>query len=127
MNNKRIITGIICILVIIGGILIIVNTRLGKDARAKIDLRKMTKEFYGYYYEENNKDNDVKNFLKNYLLSGLTISLGDMEVYIEEKSSGGTKYKSLEKCDRAKSKIIIYPEEPFSKNDYKLKFDLVCY
>ena len=127
MSNKKIIISILLVLLIIAGIIVIVNTRAGKDAKAKIDLRTMTKEFYSFYYDENNTDENVKNFLKKYVSSGLTISLGDMEAYIEDNANGGTKYKSLEKCDRANSKITIYPKSPFGKNDYELKFDLVCY
>lgn len=126
MKNKRIIISIFLILFLIVGILVVVNTKTGKEAKAKIDIRKMTKEFYSFYYDENNSNNNVKDFLRHYINSGLTISLGDMEVYIEDNSNGGTKYSSLEKCDRAKSKIIIYPKSPFGKNDYTLKFDLVC-
>jgi len=127
MKNKKIIIGILLLLIIIGGILIIVNTRIGKDALAKRDIRILARSFYSYYYDENNYDNDIKTFLEKYTDSGLTITLGDMEVYIEEKSNGGTKYKTLEKCDRAKTKIIFYPTDPFGKYDYELKFDLVCY
>ena len=127
MKNKKYIFLIVLLLIIIGGILFLVNSKIGREALAKRDIRKLTTTFYEYYYDENNYDNNVKEFLKKYTSSGLNITLGDMEVYIEDKSNGGTKYKSLEKCDRAKSKVIIYPKNPFSKTDYDLKFDLVCY
>ena len=127
MKNKKIIIAIGFILLIIGGILLLVNSKFGRESLSKRDLRKITKEFYSYYYDENNSDNNIKNYLMKYVDSGLTISLGDMEIYIESKSNGGTKYSSLEKCDRANSKITIYPKSPFEKDDYELKFDLVCY
>ena len=122
MKNKKYIFLIVLLLIIIGGILFLVNSKIGREALAKRDIRKLTTTFYEYYYDENNYDNNIKNFLRKYINT-----LGDMEVYIEDKSNGGTKYKSLEKCDRAKSKVIIYPKNPFSKTDYDLKFDLVCY
>ena len=127
MKNKKIIIAIIFILLIIGGILLLVNSKFGRESLSRRDIRKMTKEFYSFYYDENNSNNNIRNYLRKYINSGLTISLGDMEVYIESKSNGGTSYSSLEKCDRANSKITIYPKSPFGKDDYELKFDLVCY
>lgn len=126
MKNKRYIILISILLIIIGGIIILVNSKIGREALAKRDIRKITSTFYNYYYDENNYDNNVKEFLKEYTSSGLNISLGDMEVYIESKSNGGTIYKSLEKCDRANTKIIIYPKSPFGKSDYDLDFKLKC-
>ena len=125
--KKKIIIAIVILLFIIGGIIILVNSKIGREALSRRDIRKITETFYNYYYEENNYDNNIKNFLRKYINTGLTIKLGDMEAYIEEKTNGGTSYKSLEKCDRANSKIIIYPKSPFGKIDYELKFDLKCY
>lgn len=125
--KKKIIIAIVILLFIIGGIIILVNSKIGREALSRRDIRKITETFYNYYYEENNYDNNIKNFLRKYINTGLTIKLGDMEAYIEEKTNGGTSYKSLEKCDRANSKIIIYPKSPFGKTDYELKFDLKCY
>ncbi len=127
MKNKKIIFLIAIILFIIAGILILVNSKIGKESLSRRDIRKITKEFYSFYYDENNTDDNIRNHLRKYITSGLTISLGDMEIYIENKSNGGTTYSSLEKCDRANSKITIYPKSPFGKDDYELKFDLVCY
>ena len=127
MKNKKIMFLIAIILFIIAGILILVNSKIGRESLSRRDIRKITKEFYSFYYDENNSDNNVKNYLRKYINTGLTISLGDMEIYIESKSNGGTTYSSLEKCDRANSKITIYPKSPFGKDDYELKFDLVCY
>lgn len=127
MKNKKIMFLIAIILFIIAGILILVNSKIGRESLSRRDIRKITKEFYSFYYDENNTDDNVKNYLRKYINTGLTISLGDMEVYIENKSNGGTTYSSLEKCDRANSKITIYPKSPFGKDDYELKFDLVCY
>ena len=127
MKNKKIMFLIAIILFIIAGILILVNSKIGRESLSRRDIRKITKEFYSFYYDENNSDNNVKNYLRKYINTGLTISLGDMEIYIENKSNGGTTYSSLEKCDRANSKITIYPKSPFGKDDYELKFDLVCY
>ena len=127
MKNKKIMFLIAIILFIIAGILILVNSKIGRESLSRRDIRKITKEFYSFYYDENNTDDNVKNYLRKYINTGLTISLGDMEIYIESKSNGGTTYSSLEKCDRANSKITIYPKSPFGKDDYELKFDLVCY
>ena len=97
-----------------------------KDYLIKRDLRKTANTFYSLYYDENNKDNNIKEFLSGFNKSGLTISLKDMQIIIEQKTNGGTLYSTLEKCDIENTKVIIYPKEPYTKNDIDIKFELSC-
>ena len=76
--KKKIIIAIVILLFIIGGIIILVNSKIGREALSRRDIRKITETFYNYYYEENNYDNNIKNFLRKYINTGLTIKLGDM-------------------------------------------------
>ena len=49
-----------------------------------------------------------------------------MQIIIEQKTNGGTLYSTLEKCDIENTKVIIYPKEPYTKNDIDIKFELSC-
>lgn len=128
MKKKKtiIITLIILLTAIIFGIIMLVNTNTFNEAIVKSDLKKLTKSFYGYYYDDNDKNNDIKSFLTQFKGTGLSITLGDLEIYLEARTGKKIEYKSLEKCDRANTKVIIYPKEPFKKSDIDLKYELNC-
>jgi hypothetical protein len=125
-KNAIIITLIILLTVIIFGIIMLVNTNIFNETIVKSDLKKLTKSFYGYYYDDNDKDEDIKTFLTQFKGTGLSITLGDLEIYLEARTGKKIKYKSLEKCDRANTKVIIYPKKPFKKSDIDLKYELNC-
>lgn len=126
MKKNTLIIGICLVLAILAGILILIKSDFFKDYLKKRDLRKITNTFYDIYYDENNPDGNIKVFLSKFTKTGLTISLKDMQIIIENRTNGGTTYKTLEKCDIENTKVTIYPKEPFDKKDIDLKFDLSC-
>lgn len=125
-QRRILIIGIVFLVIVILGILVLTRTDMFKDYLIKRDLRKTANTFYSLYYDENNKDNNIKEFLSGFNKSGLTISLKDMQIIIEQKTNGGTLYSTLEKCDIENTKVIIYPKEPYTKNDIDIKFELSC-
>ena len=66
-EKKSLIIGISVLVVIIIGIIVLVNTTFFKDYLKKRDLRKITNTFYGLYYDEHNKDNNIKKYLSDYI------------------------------------------------------------
>lgn len=125
-KNVIIVSLVILLAAIIFGIIILVNTNIFNETIVKSDLKKITESFYGYYYDDNNKNNDIKSFLNQFKGTGLSITLGDLEIYLEARTGKKIEYKSLEKCDRANTKVIIYPKEPFNKSAFDLKYELNC-
>ena len=126
MKKKNIIV-VICIIIlvlIIGGILLLPKlfNNTGKENKVK----SLTREFYGYQYDEISKSNNAKDFLKNYTESGLKINLGDIEVYLDGKKGKTGDYSLLEKCDLDKSYATIYPKSPFDKKSIEIKVNLEC-
>lgn len=128
MKKKNVIIVLLIFLLtaIAFGIIILVNTNTFNETIVKSDLKKLTKSFYGYYYDDNDKDEDIKTFLAQFKGTGLSITLGDLEIYLEARTGKKIEYKSLEKCDRANTKVIIYPKEPFNKSAIDLKYELNC-
>lgn len=126
MKKKTIITivGIIVLVLVIGGILLIPKLIKGPNKEKK--LTDLTKEFYGYYYDEVSKANDIKQFLSNYKDSGLKITLGDIEVYLDGKHGTKGDYTTFDKCDVDKTSVTIYPKEPYDKKSIDIKLDLSC-
>ena len=125
-QRRILIIGIVFLVIVILGILVLTRTDMFKDYLIKRDLRNTANTFYSLYYDENNKDSNIKEYLSKYKSSGLTISLKDMQIIIEQKTNGGTLYSTLEKCDIENTKVIIFPKEPYTKNDIDIKFELSC-
>ena len=119
-----IISLIVILVLVIGGILLIPKIFVGVNKEAYVT--NLTKEFYGYYYDENAKTTDIKKFLANYKDSGLKISLGDLEVYLNGKKGKEGDYKLLDKCDVDKTYATIYPKSPYGKKDITVKVELSC-
>ena len=126
MKKKSIIAivAIILLVLIIGGILLITKV-FGKPNQEK-ELIKLTNKFYGYYYAEIAKSNDAEKFLKGYKDSGLRISLGDLEVYLNGKNGKELDYSAFDKCDVDKTYATIYPKSPYGNKDIEVKVNLSC-
>lgn len=126
MKNKRtlIIVGAIVLLVgIIIGIICLTKFGAGKQERV---LKEYTKEFYSYYYDENNKDNKAKEYLAQFKENGLSISLGNMEVYLNVIGGAEKDFKVFDKCDVDKTYVNIFPQEPYTKTSFKMETHLSC-
>ena len=128
INVKFIIIGIIVAVLIaaVVGIIMYFNSDAYKTSKIQKDLKGMTEKFYAYYYEDNNKDNNGSKYVKQFSETGLSITLGSLEVYLEGRDGKKPEFKSLEKCDRAKTEVIMYPKKPFGKTDIDLEYKLEC-
>lgn len=130
MNKKLIviISVIVGVLVVaLASILVLINTKGYREKLIQSDLRKMAEEFYSYYYDENNKDKKVKEYLEKYKDSGLGITLGDLKIYLKSRNKK-KKYdsKRLEKCDVANTIVTVFPESPYGKKNFRLEFKISC-
>lgn len=126
-KNIIIIIGITVLVLIIGAILIISGViKLPKSANKEKRLTELTKEFYGYYYDEVSKTNNIKEFLAGYKDSGLKVNLGSIEVYLDGKNGKEGDYAIFDKCDVDKTIVTIIPKEPYDKKSIDIKVDLSC-
>ena len=132
MEKKKIVLiTVICVAIaaligIIIGIFIFMKSNYFMEYKAKKDLKTMTMAFYGYYYDDNNKDNNAKKYVQDFVESGLSVNLKTLEVYLEGRNGKKPEYKSLEKCDREKTEVIMKPKEPYGKTDIDLTYKLNC-
>jgi hypothetical protein len=123
----------IIILVIVGvlilsvaGILLLINSEGYKEKLIESELRKMAEEFYGYYYDDNNQNKKASEYLEQFKDTGLSITLGDLKIFLENRTQKKYDSKKLEKCDVAKTITTMYPQSPYGKKDLKIKFDISC-
>lgn len=130
LKDKKIL--IISIIVIIAILVLIFlsfnnkksNNSVNKGNKESLDtiLTNLGKNFYEEHYY--NKLDD-KSKLANFQESGLNISLTSLNVIMPIPDEVNNKLKS-KKCDMDKSKILIYPKDPYSVNDYNIKVELTC-
>lgn len=134
-NDKKrscIIGGIALIIIIAIIILLVFCIGNSKERKLKQYLEEMGTSFYeDLYYEQVGKNEEErKNFLKDFTDIGLKINLDGLSRYKteenQEKLDAFVSPKTNEPCDSSNTKVIIYPQEPYGKNDYKLETILVC-
>ena len=113
MKRKKIIFVIGIIILIALGISFAV-IRSTENNKAKKDITIIAERFYeATYFQTMNKE-----ILNDFTEKGINISLSEL-LDIEEEDSAMYKKYNLNK-----SKIIIYPEKPYTKNSYKVEIKL---
>lgn len=125
---------IIFVLLVVVGLLIIVL--LGKKTYSSSDmdesLRKMASDFYvNYYYDDissNKSKEEVADYLKQFKDMGIKIDLENLIQYDESNKDKieETFVKNGIQCDKEGTKAIIYPKEPYEKNDYSIETIIDC-
>jgi len=126
MKKKSIVAIIAIVLLVLVIVGILLLTKFINKPNKENELIKLTNEFYGYYYTEIAKNNDVEKFLKGYKDSGLRISLGDIEIYLNGKSENELDFSVFDKCDVDKTYSTIFPKSPYGKKDLEVKVNLSC-
>ena len=131
--NKNSIIGIVVIILIIIIAVVIINPfksdnkNSGKNSKdgsdIKAELEKMGKKYYEKtFYPLLNGNFEILDLYKDSGLSNTLTTLSDV-VSIDEDLG---KVLAEKKCDYEKTLVIIYPKEPFSKNDYTIDVKLSC-
>lgn len=94
-------------------------------------LIKMGTDFYvDFYYEEQSKgksEEEIKQYLSRFENTGIKISLKTLEDYSDDNEKLIEKFKNKKKeCDKKNTKVIIYPKDPYGKEDYSVEPLLEC-
>ena len=113
MKNKKKIIIIFIILIILIGLVFFIN-RNNENNKAKNTLSTIAKKFYEEtYYVTMNKD-----IIKDFSNKGINISIEELLDFEEKEKDEYKKY------NLNRSKVIIYPKEPYNKIDYKIEIKL---
>ena len=126
---------IICIASILVIALIIVliiklpsNNNKTKEDKLEARLQELGNTYYKVYYNLIEEKERAK-FLSNYTTLGIKANLENLAKTVAGTDGLSTKeeiLKEFSKCSLAKTKVIVYPQEPFGEKDYKLKVSLKC-
>ena len=147
INNKRLIILLIVIAVIVAiivGIVIHNNNNKEdnkKESSSKItlnifehdiekNLRSLAIDFYeNFYWPQVTKKGTNKKILENYKKTGIKIDVNNLDSWTSDNDEIVAKLvngQTNEACDREKTKVIIIPEEPYDKDDYRIETIISC-
>ena len=128
-TKKIIIISIIVLLVLFIGFLVItkfIDWNPKKTAENK--LNDLADTFYDHYYDgkldELGSAEEVAKFLAEYKDLGLTITLEDLQYYLDNFKIED--YSAFKKCNKSGTKVTVIPIEPYGKKDYSKTFTLNC-
>ena len=129
LKTKKALVSIIVILLVIvlGGLIFIKFLPISNASTANKKMTDLADVFYKYYYEENTvKDDDkaTKEYFSNWKDIGITIRLKDLKIYLDNRKNED--YSAFKNCDETKSKLTVYPSEPFGPTNYSVKVEVQC-
>ena len=132
MDKKKI--GIIAgaavvVIAIVVGLILFLNKSNEKQLNA--NFTKLGKQFYEefYYPSQEKSQEDVKAFVKKFEKTGIKVNLENIKkVSKVDQNLVKTMVNSKTKkdCDAKESYVIIYPEKPYGKTNYKIEVNLEC-
>lgn len=135
LENKKnvfLIIGLALVIILVVSLIVIYNIGQNQETKLKSSLKSMGRKFYeDFYYEKiANSDDERKTFLEKFTSIGIKVDLDNLERYNnganKEEVEKFINNKTKEKCNKTNTKIVIYPQSPYGKTDYKLEAILDC-
>lgn len=132
MNKKKIgiiIGSVVLVVAIVVGIILFLNK--SNEEQLTKNLNTLGKQFYEdfYYPSQENSQEDVKKFFKQYEVSGIKVNLENIakaNKIDEELVKGMVNNKTKKECDKTNSYVIFYPKKPYGKTNYTIEVNLEC-
>lgn len=111
------------IIIIFMSIFIYNNSKTKSKTTVEDTLVSLGKDFYENTYYDLLEDK--KLVLSAFVDSGLNINLTNLDATINFDDEVMKTFKN-KNCDFEKTKVLIYPKDPFGKTDYTIKVELKC-
>lgn len=132
LNKKVLVILAIILIAVIVVLLFVVFGKKSNEKELNTSLSEMGKNFYeNFYYEQIGSSADERtSLLSKFTTIGIKIDLENLERYNDGEFKDEIKeFKNSltgEKCNKTKTKVIIYPKAPYGKTDYKVETELDC-
>ena len=131
-KKNLIIGGSILLVIVILLIVFLILFLNNPERKIKKTLENIGNDFYtNYYYNQlimgRSKQNQ-KQIFDRFSKNGIKFNLIYLSTYdkgIHKDDINSLKYKGKE-CDKEKTNIIIYPEEPYGITDYRIELEIDC-
>ena len=123
---------LIIFIVILGFLSVVFFNNMKKQSSSNFtsDLTKMGETIYKDYYYEITKvdksDEQLKAYLKKFEQIGLSFNLVELSKYSDENRNKISEFLKNNKCSNENTRVIIYPKDPYTKNDFNLEVKLDC-
>lgn len=131
-KNVTICAIVLGVLVVAGagiGISYSINSTGAKKASLENELKEMGKDFYeNFYYDLVVKDHGTDQISK-FNTVGIKVDLSNLERYKSDNKEKVEKFvnpKTNQSCNKDETKVVIYPEDPYGKTNYRLETILSC-
>ena len=124
-----IIAGVIIIAVLV---ILCITVFFNKERIITRKVKAMGVDYYtNYLYDtlaKNREKKDLDKILSRYASVGIKLNLNTLEKYDSGKYAEEIKTLKTKKkeCDKANTKVTIYPVEPYNKTDYNVVIELDC-
>lgn len=123
--------GLVLIFIIV--LLLTSGLRASKEKKLENNLISLGKQFYTeFYYDQtqaSNQDRSMADYLKTFKEMGIGVSLNTLSTYsdnVDEEIIKSFENVNGKACDKEKTMVVIYPKEPYGKNDYNIEAKLEC-
>ena len=131
-NNpaKKVILFLIGSVMVLVGVYALVAVFMDPEAAVPRKIEFLARDYYESYFYDNFKDNlsssNVDSVFEKHVEIGFSpVALRQLLLFENGKHSEEREY--LEKyCDTNRTTVVIYPEAPFNKNNYHVKYNLSC-
>ena len=127
INKKRLIILLIVIAVIVAIIIgIVIHNNNNKEDNKKESSSKITLNIFEHDIEKNLRSLAI-DFYENFYWPQVTKKGTNKKILENYKKTGKlVNGQTNEACDREKTKVIITPEEPYDKDDYRIETIISC-
>lgn len=136
-KNILIVGAILVVVIALIVVLVVVINKNDKEADNTKQLEAYMKEMGKYFYEDfyypsvsKSKTDELTKFLSEYSSLGIKANLGVLLRFDGDKYSSYEEQfvnaKTNDACDKTKTMVIFYPQEPYGATDYKMEIVLSC-
>ena len=129
----------LCLILVVGIVtfsigLSMKNKELTSEEKVTQAMEEIGKDFYeNFYYKQIGSDETSRaNFLKKFETQGIKVTYDNLSRYVPKEEESANKKEKNSKiveefnCDKDVTKVVIYPQDPYGKEDYKIEVQLEC-
>ncbi len=102
-----------------------------QEKKLTAELESVGRKFYEefYYTQIGENDEERAQFLSKYSAIGIKVDLENLARTLDNKDEELAKFinkKTNQSCNLTNSKVVIYPQDPYGKTNYKIDIVLDC-
>lgn len=134
-NNKKVIyilIGLFVVVILIFlGVVLFKKDAVQEDESGKLleQFEKIGLDFYeNFYYPQTGTTTDEnEKFLAKYSSTGIKVNLNNLiSMNYKFEEYGDILAELVEKCDKANTKVIVYPQAPYEQKSYRSEIVTDC-